>query len=218
MKKILILLITGLLNAFSWADEITGRVVSVHDGDTLILLTPEKKQIKIRLAAIDTPEIGQPYGKKAQKSLSDLVFDKNLTARSNQKDQYGRFLAQLYLGGVWINAEMVKQGDAWVYRQHSRHSRDPLLLAFETHARKEKKGLWALPESQRVPPWEWRKSRRTQGKHISSLSEPSQWACGAKRTCSQMTSCEEARFYLKQCGISRLDINQNDIPCEKLCH
>ncbi|ATW33110.1 thermonuclease family protein [Candidatus Williamhamiltonella defendens] len=214
MKKILILLITGLLSAFSWADDITGRVVSVHDGDTLILLTPEQKQIKIRLAEIDTPEIGQPYGNKAKKALSDLVFDKTLTARSNKKDRYGRFLANLYLGEVWINAEMVKQGDAWVYRQYSR---DPRLLAFEKKAQEEKKGLWALPESQRVPPWEWRKSRRTQGKPTASASEPAQWTCGAKRTCSQMTSCEEARFYLQQCGLSALDRNQDGVPCEKLC-
>ncbi|ASX25971.1 thermonuclease family protein [Candidatus Williamhamiltonella defendens] len=169
MKNILILLITGLLSAFSWADDITGRVVSVHDGDTLILLTPEQKQIKIRLAEIDTPEIGQPYGNQAKKALADLVFDQTLTARSNQKDRYGRVLAQLYLGEVWINAEMIKQGDAWVYRQHSR---DPRLLAFETQAREEKKGLWALPESQRVPPWEWRKSRWTQRKHSPLLSNP----------------------------------------------
>nr|WP_235661078.1 excalibur calcium-binding domain-containing protein [Candidatus Hamiltonella defensa] len=101
-----------------------------------------------------------------------------------------------------------------MYRQYSR---DPRLLAFETQAREEKKGLWALPESQRVPPWEWRKSRRTQGKPTASASEPAQWTCGAKRTCSQMTSCEEARFYLKQCGLSGLDRNQDGVPCEKLC-
>ncbi len=27
--------------------------------------------------------------------------------------------------------------------------------------------------------------------------------CGEKRTCGEMTSCEEARFYLTQCGVSR---------------
>ncbi|WP_100097015.1 MULTISPECIES: excalibur calcium-binding domain-containing protein [Candidatus Williamhamiltonella] len=32
-----------------------------------------------------------------------------------------------------------------------------------------------------------------------------------------MTSCEEARFYLQQCGLSALDRNQDGVPCEKLC-
>nr|WP_235661079.1 thermonuclease family protein [Candidatus Hamiltonella defensa] len=110
MKNILILLITGLLSAFSWAEDITGRVVSVHDGDTLILLTPEQKQIKIRLAEIDTPEIGQPYGNKAKKALSDLVFDQTLTARSNKKDRYGRVLAQLYLGRCGLTRKWSNRG------------------------------------------------------------------------------------------------------------
>ena len=41
--------------------------------------------------------------------------------------------------------------------------------------------------------------------------------CGGKRYCSQMTSCEEAYFYLNQCGVTRLDRDKDGIPCEKLC-
>ncbi|WP_419851650.1 excalibur calcium-binding domain-containing protein [Actinobacillus pleuropneumoniae] len=40
--------------------------------------------------------------------------------------------------------------------------------------------------------------------------------CG-KRTCSQMNSCEEARFHLTQCGVSSLDRDKDGIPCESLC-
>jgi len=40
---------------------------------------------------------------------------------------------------------------------------------------------------------------------------------GAKRTCREMTSCEEARFYLTQCEISRLDWDKDGKPCEGLC-
>ena len=32
-----------------------------------------------------------------------------------------------------------------------------------------------------------------------------------------MTSCEEAKFYLKTCGLKRLDKDRDGIPCEKLC-
>ena len=41
--------------------------------------------------------------------------------------------------------------------------------------------------------------------------------CGAKRTCREMTSCDEARFYLTQCGVSRLDGDKDGMPCEALC-
>ncbi|MCM2317822.1 MAG: excalibur calcium-binding domain-containing protein [Pseudomonas sp.] len=32
-----------------------------------------------------------------------------------------------------------------------------------------------------------------------------------------MSSCEEARFHLQQCGNSRLDGNSDGVPCESLC-
>jgi endonuclease YncB( thermonuclease family) len=35
-------------------------VVGITDGDTLTLLTPERREVKIRLAEIDTPEGRQP--------------------------------------------------------------------------------------------------------------------------------------------------------------
>lgn len=41
--------------------------------------------------------------------------------------------------------------------------------------------------------------------------------CGNKKTCKQMTSCKEAMFYLKECGLSKLDRDKDGIPCESLC-
>ncbi|MEZ5452905.1 MAG: excalibur calcium-binding domain-containing protein [Thiothrix sp.] len=41
--------------------------------------------------------------------------------------------------------------------------------------------------------------------------------CGSKRYCTQMQSCQEARFYLNKCGLDRLDKDNDGIPCESLC-
>jgi hypothetical protein len=41
--------------------------------------------------------------------------------------------------------------------------------------------------------------------------------CGDKRTCGQMDSCAEARHYLTECGIGRLDGDGDGVPCESLC-
>lgn len=41
--------------------------------------------------------------------------------------------------------------------------------------------------------------------------------CEGKKTCKEMSSCAEARFYLTQCGVSRLDGDGDGMPCEKLC-
>ncbi|WP_090312052.1 excalibur calcium-binding domain-containing protein [Pseudomonas linyingensis] len=39
----------------------------------------------------------------------------------------------------------------------------------------------------------------------------------ARKSCSQMTSCAEARFHLEQCGNTKLDGNGDGVPCESLC-
>jgi len=62
------------------AEQITGKVVSITDGDTLTLRA-NKKQVTIRLAEIDTPEKGQPWGNKAKKALSKKVSRKTVVSR-----------------------------------------------------------------------------------------------------------------------------------------
>jgi hypothetical protein len=57
-------------------------------------------------------------------------------------------------GSLNVNAEMVKQGAAWVYRQYLK---DQSLLALEQQAKAAQRGLWGLPETERCPPWDWRK-------------------------------------------------------------
>lgn len=51
------------------------------------------------------------------------------------------------------------------------------------------------------------------------LASPAQsLKCEGKATCSQMTSCEEARFYLSQCAAAGLDGNSDGVPCNGLCN
>ena len=138
------------------AAEYSGKVVGVSDGDTLTLLVPDGasfKQIKVRLGEIDTPERKQPYGTRAQQTLSELAFNKEARVVVQDTDRYGRTVGRVYVGSVDVNAELVKQGAAWVYRQYLK---DQSLLALEEQARAAKIGLWGLPEAQRMPPWEWR--------------------------------------------------------------
>nr|WP_322100032.1 excalibur calcium-binding domain-containing protein [Geminicoccus roseus] len=111
----------------------------------------------------------------------------------------------------------MREGAAWVYRQYAR---DPSLLVLEAEARQAGRGLWALPEAQITPPWEWRQAGgRTVQQPVarSTVADSGAFSCGGKRYCKQMTSCAEARFYLEQCGLSRLDGDRDGIPCEKIC-
>ncbi|MDM0034878.1 excalibur calcium-binding domain-containing protein [Variovorax sp. J22P271] len=38
---------------------------------------------------------------------------------------------------------------------------------------------------------------------------------GGRKLCSQMTSCSEAKFFLKNCPGTRMDGNHDGVPCEQ---
>ena len=82
-------------------------------------------------------------------------------------------------------------------------------------ARAAQRGLWALPEAQRIAPWEWRHNKNLRSDQVR-IEAPA-GTCGNKRTCKEMSDCNEAQFYLTQCGLSRLDKDSDGVPCEKLC-
>lgn len=116
MKRTLLFLAALPLSVLA---ALNGKVVSIHDGDTLTLLTEQNKQVKVRLAEIDTPEFAQPFGTKSRQMLADMVFSKQISVDVTDTDRYGRKVGKIYLGDTWVNREMVKQGGAWVYRQYN---------------------------------------------------------------------------------------------------
>jgi endonuclease YncB( thermonuclease family) len=71
-----------LLPGIAWADTLGGRVVNVHDGDTVTVFDSENTQRKIRRAGIDAPELGQTFG-RASRDLArlDLVDASPLRAQ-----------------------------------------------------------------------------------------------------------------------------------------
>lgn len=200
------------------AAPVTCKVVAISDGDTLTCLTADRTQIKVRLAEIDTPEKAQPYGQKSKAALSALVFGKQVTLATQAKDRYGRTVARVRAGGQDANREMVRMGAAWVYRQYNK---DQSLLAVEAEAQATRRGLWALPQADIVPPWEWRKAGKQLNQQVASTksatASSSAYQCGAKRYCKQMTSCAEAKYHLTQCGMSGLDRDGDGKPCENVC-
>jgi endonuclease YncB( thermonuclease family) len=131
--------------------QLLGEVVAVHDGDTLTLLVGTT-QHKIRLNGIDAPELGQAFGSRARQFLSGLCFGKTVTVRVVDIDRYGREVGDVYVNGVFVNAELVRAGMAWHYKQYSK---DAKLAALENEARSGKRGLWA--DARPVAPWKYRK-------------------------------------------------------------
>ncbi|NJN47625.1 MAG: thermonuclease family protein [Candidatus Competibacteraceae bacterium] len=130
-----------------------GRAVEVLDGDTLTLLTHTGQSIKVRLAEIDAPEWEQPFGKRAKNVLSTLTLNRFIRVDTSVKDRYGRVVGRVYVGDMDVNAELVRLGMAWFYRQYGQ---DNTLYRLEIAARTARWGLWADPRP--VPPWVFRHS------------------------------------------------------------
>ena len=148
----LLFIILICFSAVTFASEmLEGRVVGVHDGDTITLLIAGNRQIKVRLAQIDAPETTQAFGQRSQQSLSEMVFNKNITVKKETTDKYGRTVGTLFVEGVDANKEQVKLGMAWVYRQYLH---DQSLLSIEETARQSKVGLWA--DANPMAPWDYR--------------------------------------------------------------
>ena len=62
------------------------KVVGVHDGDTITGLDKDQKQFKIRLDAIDAPELGMAFGQASRKALSEKVLGKMVVKTERVND------------------------------------------------------------------------------------------------------------------------------------
>ncbi|KAI2510242.1 endonuclease [Fragilaria crotonensis] len=155
----------------SSAPWLTGRVVSVSDGDTLRFWhipsrlhasKPDseaklsEQTLPIRICTIDTPETakfgkpGQPFGEDAKDYLSKLLLDKKCEIQLLTKDQYGRAVGQVRRRGwfrfTYADEYMLKAGFAEVYlgngAVYGAKGKD-YYLQLQDRAQKAKKGQWS---------------------------------------------------------------------------
>ena len=209
---LLFCLLAGLTPISAMAYAWSGKVVAIHDGDTLTVLR-QGRAVKLRLHAIDAPEARQPFGQQSRKSLSSLCYGRYARIEPAGEDKYERTLARVSCGGVEANAEQLRRGMAWHY---IKYSDDADLQRLEDQARQKRLGLWSAGRLQ--PPWEFRHQEDDASPAPRRPDrQPLPTRCGAKRHCSQMTSCGEALYYLRRCGVRALDGNRDGVPCESLC-
>ena len=134
------------------------KVIGVRDGDTIEVLAEDKPLI-VRLADIDCPEKGQPFGLNAKKFTSNFCFGKHVTISSKGKyDRYHRLIATIAIDDVLLNETLLVNGFAWHFKKYSDNGK---YAELEKRARTMKAGLWA--DSLAIAPWDWRhrKQRRS---------------------------------------------------------
>ena len=142
MKAWLAVLLLALAPALRAAD-FSGTVTYVTDGDTLwVRPAAGGEPVQIRLVDLDAPEGCQTYGPEAKHALRERVLHRKVQVRTHGVDAYQRVLARIDHRGEDVNAWMVRFGYAW---SMSFHGKQGPYVALEEQARRERKGLWALP-------------------------------------------------------------------------
>lgn len=146
----LLLLTLGVSDAI--AGDLTGRA-RVIDADTLELAGE-----RVRLHGVDAPESEQPCyrgtsrwmcGDAATQALRQLTQGKTVRCQSRGQDKYGRHIALCDVGGVAMNAWLVRNGWALDWPRYS----DGAYAAEQRAARNAGLGVWG---STFEKPWEWR--------------------------------------------------------------
>lgn len=102
-------------------------VVSVYDGDTIRVNIDlglgihnkgeDGKGVVIRLYGINTPEIRgeeRPQGLLSRDYLRKLILGKQIVIETikDTKGKYGRYLGKIYIGGLYVNEDLVTNGYA----------------------------------------------------------------------------------------------------------
>ncbi|MGO4391485.1 thermonuclease family protein [Variovorax sp. M-6] len=170
MRRLLAILLLTLPLAIHAAPR-TCLVVGVSDGDTLKARCGpggRHEALKVRLNGIDAPERRQPFGERAKRAMSNLVFMREAEIDCITIDRYGRSVCKVMVapasapgGPKTLDAglAMVTLGMAWWYRayamEQTAQERGQYEFA-ETEARAKRAGLWR--DADPVPPWDWRKA------------------------------------------------------------
>lgn len=118
-------------------------VTEVSDGDTLKLNTGKT----FRLYGVNAPEVKEPYFEEAKAFTQNLVLGKEISFEQEEnykEDKFGRMLGYVFIDGVNLNIELVRNGLARVvlYEKRAKIKYQDELLEAENDARVKKLGIW----------------------------------------------------------------------------
>ncbi|WP_320249091.1 thermonuclease family protein [Mesorhizobium vachelliae] len=205
---------------------ITG-VASIIDGDTI-----EVHGQRVRFNGIDAPESRQycddakgfeyPCGRRSAEALdSFLAASRPVQCTFVTWDRYHRFVGDCRRAdGTRVATWMVEHGQAldWPRYSHGAYA------AQQAKAEAAKVGLWV---GKFEPPWDWRASHSDgaapSGQPLGIIgrklvAQSGGLSCEPRRYCSQISSCEDAQWYLHNCSWGRkLDRDGDGVACETLC-
>jgi len=119
-------------------------VQSVTDGDTIRVEPADGGLESVRLIGIDTPEQGECLAEEATAFLAGLVGGREvrLVADVSDRDSSGRLLRYVYLGELFVNESVVREGLAIARRYRPDTAMAGVLASAQAEARAREVGLW----------------------------------------------------------------------------
>ncbi len=133
----------GVVNGITMSEATVKRIV---DGDTVELSDGQK----LRYIGIDTPETKDPrrpvgcFGKEASNKNNELVGGKEVTLEKDvsETDNYGRLLRSVWVGDLFVNEYLVKNGYAYASTYPPDVKYQNIFRQAEIYARDNSLGLW----------------------------------------------------------------------------
>ena len=141
-----------------------GKIIKIHDGDTMHIIDSDGRKHKIRMAYIDAPEINQAYGMQSRDNLIDAALNKKAKVRVFEADRYQREVAQVSVGTIDLNLMQIRDGAAWHYESYAKKQQSKTAYtdysAAQKQAKEKRKGLWKKDNPQ--APWQFRRQNHEQ--------------------------------------------------------
>ena len=135
---------------------IEGRVESVPEGDTLVIVDAEQRKFTVRLAGIDAPELRQAFGEQSRQNLSKMVHGQTVRAEVSSIGT-SRVLGKVLFQARDVNLTQLEAGLAWYYDRSPQGLKPADVETYKTAesaARSSRSNIWSEPDP--VPPWRFR--------------------------------------------------------------
>lgn len=193
------------------------KVVKIVDGDTMDFSIDGKTE-RIRVIGINTPEtvdprksvecFGQEASNQAKKILTvGLSVELEKDPSQGERDKYNRLLRYIFVdnGMVDFGKSMISSGYAYEYTYDTPYKYQSEYKQAQKEAENGKKGLWADNACM--------VTTKPTATPLSNNSSGS-WPCDCSKTCTNISSCQEAQYLLNVCGCGARDGDKDGIACD----
>lgn len=119
---------------------VTAHVVGIIDGDTVDVVIPPGRRVRVRLQGADSPERDEPFYQQALIFTRVMMFSRDVTVSGKDVDVYGRLVARITVDGKDASEALIASGLGCTFR---RYVSDAALEAARSRAESEHLGFWA---------------------------------------------------------------------------